>query len=129
MNCYQSKKVSLLNEETLICDKSFYINFNVELIPNHKIYILYVTSYRIYLMCTVDSEIVTVPHAYVKEYTCFDNEIRFMTKTGLRYFLLPVEAHETQEIYEGLMSGQKSIPFSLFVKFNDQEPEVYDCLA
>jgi hypothetical protein len=129
VNCYQSKKVSLLNEETLICDKSFYINFNVELIPNHKIYILYVTSYRIYLMCTVDSEIVTVPHAYVKEYTCFDNEIRFMTKTGLRYFLLPVEAHETQEIYDSLMSGQKSIPFSLFVKFNDQEPEVYDCLA
>lgn len=52
-----------------------------------------------------------------------------MTKTGLRYFLLPVEAHETQEIYESLMLGQKSIPFSLYVKFNDQEPEVYDCLA
>lgn len=90
INCYEEKKVSLLAEEYLLTDKPYYVSFSIEQLQNHKIYVMYITSYRLHFMCTVDTEVVTVPHSYLREWQVYDNEIRFVLKTGVRCFMVPV---------------------------------------
>ncbi len=68
-------------------------------------------------MCTIESEIVTIPHGYVREWQVYDKEIRFVMKTGLKCFLVPVEEDETEVIFDSVLIAQKSMPFCLQVRF------------